>query len=103
MPAVIALFLRMLGISLIPLGWKLLRGLGFAAVTFTGVQFMMDEAKAYVFTHIASLPADWVSLIGLMKLDVCFNIYFSAYVARAIIWGMNQSGSKSSIRWGGGH
>lgn len=102
MPAVIALFLRMLGFSLIPLGWKLLRGLGFAAVTFTGVQFLMDDAKAYVFQQLMSLPSEWVQLIGLMKLDVCFNILFSAYVARAIIWGMNQSGSKSSIRWGGG-
>ena len=101
MPAVIALFLRMLGASLVPLGWKLLRGLGFAAVTFTGVQLVMDNAKAYVFQHLLSLPAEWIQLLGLLKVDVCLNILFSAYVARAVLWGMNASGSKSSIRWGG--
>ena len=103
MPALIGLFLRLLGVSLIPLGWKLLRGLGFTAVTFTGIQFFMDSAKDYVFAQLLSLPAEWIQLIGLMKLDVCFNILFSAYIARAVIWGMNQSnGSRSSIRWGGG-
>lgn len=103
MPAVIALFLRLLGVSLVPLGWKLLRGLGFTAVTFTGVQLLMDQAKDYVFSQLFSLPGEWVQMIGLLKLDVCFNILFSAYVARAVLWGMNQStGSKSSIRFGGG-
>lgn len=103
MPAVIALFLRLLGVSLVPLGWKLLRGLGFAAVTFTGIQLFMDQAKDYVFTQLLSLPSDWIQLIGLLKLDVCFNIMFSAYIARAVVWGMNTaSGSKSAIRFGGG-
>jgi hypothetical protein len=103
MPAVIALFLRLLGASLVPLGWRLLRGLGFAAFTFTGIQLMMDQAKDYVFQQLLSLPSEWVQMIGLLKLDVCFNILFSAYVARAVLWGMNQAtGSKSGVRWGGG-
>jgi len=103
MPAVIALLLRLVGFSLIPLGWKLLRGLGFAAITFTGIQLFMDQAKTYVFSQLLSMPAEWVNLAGLLKLDVCFNILFSAYIARAVIWGMDRAtGSKSTISFKGG-
>ncbi|MFG3696291.1 DUF2523 domain-containing protein [Stutzerimonas stutzeri] len=102
MHLIIQLFFRLLGTAVVPLGWKLLRGLGFGAVTFTGIQFMLDDAKAYVFQQLLSVPSEWIALIGLFKLDVCFNMLFSAYVARAVLWGMDRaSGSKSVIRFGG--
>ena len=102
MQIVIQLFFRLLAWAIVPLGWKLLKGLGFAAVTFTGIQLFMDEAKSFVFTQLMSLPVEWVNLIGLLKLDVCLNIYFSAYIARAVLWGMDRStGSKSSISYKG--
>lgn len=102
MPVVIQLFFSLLGSVIVPLAWKLLKGLGFAAVTYTGVHLMMEEARDYVFTQLLSLPAEWIGLLGLLKLDVCFNILFSAYIARAVLWGMDKAtGSKSSIRWGG--
>ncbi|OPD96939.1 hypothetical protein AO998_33960 [Pseudomonas aeruginosa] len=44
MPLLIGVLLRAIGWSLIPLGWKLLRGLGFTAVAFVGVKAVMDQA-----------------------------------------------------------
>jgi len=62
----------------------------------------MEQAREYVFTHLMSMPTEWIQLIGLLKLDVCINILFSAYVARAVLWGMDKAtGTKSAIRWGG--
>jgi len=102
MHLVIQLFFRLLGFAVVPLGWKLLKGLGFIGVTYTGVHLMMSQARDYVFNHLMSLPGEWIQLIGLLKLDVCMNILFSAYIARAVLWGMDKAtGSKSAIRWGG--
>jgi hypothetical protein len=99
MPAIIGLFLRALAWALPGLGWSLLKGLGFGAVTFTGVSLAMDQAKGYVFSSLGALPTAWLQLLGVLQIDVYFNILFSAYVARAVLWGMNKSGSKSSMRW----
>jgi hypothetical protein len=101
MPALIGLLLRAIGWSLVPLGWKLVRGLGFAAVTFTGVQVLMNQAKDYAFSNLGAVPASWLQVLGLLQIDVAINILFSCYVARAVIWGMNQSGSKTGISWRG--
>lgn len=101
MPALIGLLLRAIGWSVVPLGWKLLRGLGFAAFTFTGVQLLMNQAKDYAFSNLGGVPGEWLQVLGLLQVDVALNILFSAYVARAVLWGMNKSGDKSSIRFGG--
>ncbi|EGH44310.1 hypothetical protein [Pseudomonas syringae] len=50
MPAIIGLFIRMLGLSIVPLGWKLLRGLGFAAISYIGIEAALDKAKVYAFS-----------------------------------------------------
>lgn len=99
MPALIGLFLRMVGLSIVPLGWKLLRGLGFAAITYVGIEAGLDQAKNYAFSQLGGLPADWLAVLGMLKIDVCMNILFSAYVARALLSGMNKSGSKTSMKW----
>lgn len=101
MPALIILLIRAIGWSLIPLGWSLLRGLGFTAVTYFGVQAVMDRAKDFVFSNLGSTPAAWLQIMGLLQFDVAINILFSAYIARAVLWGMSKNGSKSGFRWTG--
>lgn len=101
MPALIGLLLRAIGWSLVPLGWKLLRGLGFTAVSYVGIQSLMDWAKDYAFSALGSVPSSWLQVLGLLQLDVCLSIYFSAYIARAVLTGMNSSGEKNTVRWGG--
>ena len=100
MPALIGLLLRAIGWSLVPLGWKLLRGLGFTAVSYVGIQSLMDWAKDYAFSALGSVPSSWLQVLGLLQLDVCLSIYFSAYIARAVLTGMNSSGEKNTVRWG---
>lgn len=100
MPAVIALLMRFLGWSVVPLGWKLLRGLGFAAVSYTGIKVALDAAKEYAFSSLGSVPNTWIAVLGLLKVDVCLNILFSALIASAVARGMSSSGSKTTFRWG---
>lgn len=99
MPALIGLFLRALAWALPGLGWHLLKGIGFGAVAFTGVSVALDQAKDFVFASLGSTSAEWLQLLGVLQIDVFINILFSAYVARAVLWGMNKSGSKTSMRW----
>jgi len=60
----------------------------------------MDEAKDFVFERLGSLPTEWLQILGLLQIDVYINILFSAYIARAVLWGMNASGGKTGFRWG---
>lgn len=99
MPIIVGLFLRAIGWSIVPLGWKLVKGLGFAAISYTGITIVMNQAKDFVFSQLSAVPADWLQVLGLLKVDVCINILFSVYVARAIMWGLDRSGSKTSIKW----
>lgn len=102
MPALIGLLMRAIGFSVVPLGWKLLRGLGFAAFSYVGINLVLEKARDYAFSSLTGLPADWLSVLGMLKVDVCLNIMFSAYLARAVLAGINKSGSKTSFKMGGG-
>ncbi|MBR7206852.1 DUF2523 domain-containing protein, partial [Pseudomonas aeruginosa] len=55
----------------------------------------------YVFSNLGGVPAQWLQVLGLLQVDVCINILFSAYIARAVLWGMDKSGGKSGMRWTG--
>lgn len=101
MPAIIALFLKGIGWSLVPLGWKLLRGLGFTAFAYVGVSALMDQAKDFVFDKLGMVPPEWLQIMGLLQIDVYINIIFSAYLVRAILWGMNSTGTKKSLKMTG--
>lgn len=102
MPAVIAFLLRAIGVSIIPWGWKMLRGLGFAAISYVGIKAGLDTAKDYVFSSLSSTPANYIMVLGMLKIDVCMNILFSAYAARAVLRGMNSSGTQTNFKMGGG-
>lgn len=98
MPAIIAVFLRAIGWSLVPYGWKLLRGLGFTAFTYVGVQAFMEKALQFIWDKAGTLPPEWLNLLGILQIDVFFNLLFSAYIVRGVLWGMNKSGSKTVFR-----
>ena len=78
----------------VPLVRYLLKAFGIGAVTFTGLTVLTSQIKSYVLEQFAGLPSDVVMLIGLMKIDVGFNMILSAVLARAIRSGMNSSSGK---------
>jgi len=100
MPAVIALLWRLLGSAIVPLGWKLLKGLGFAAVSYVGVTAGLDAGKALIISKLSAVPISWMNVLGLLQVDVVFSILFSALAARAALRGVDKAGKKDGYRWG---
>ncbi|MDN9032327.1 DUF2523 family protein, partial [Enterobacter hormaechei] len=74
---------------------------GFAAGAVGGGQAGVGRGEDYVFSSLGGVPAQWLQVLGLLQVDVCINILFSAYIARAVLWGMDKSGGKSGMRWTG--
>ncbi|MOA62273.1 hypothetical protein D3C78_1876370 [compost metagenome] len=49
--------------------------------------------------NIGNLPAGWINALGILQIDVVINIYLSAYLIRAIMWGMDRSsGTKTTLK-----
>lgn len=97
----IRIFYAFLAQALVGFGWKLLKGLGFGLVAYTGITFFLDQTMSLVLNHLFDVPAGWIGLIKLLKVDVCIKIIFAAYTARAMLWGVNKSGSKTTLTYKG--
>lgn len=81
-----------------PLVARVLLSLGIGAVTISGMQLLINQAKQYVMSNFSGLPSDAVAIMGLAKVDVCINIMFAAVVTRAVVAGMNKAtGSISKV------
>ena len=101
MQLIIGLFIRLFAAFLPSMVFSVLRALGFAAVSYVGVSTAMDFAKDYVMSKLGAVDSGWLQIAGLLQIDVCINILFSAYIARAILWGMSKTGEKKSITFKG--
>lgn len=101
MPMLISLFMRFLAWAIVPLGWKLLRGLGFTAISYVGISAGLDKLKELAISNFNSVPAEYLNVLGLLKVDVCFSIIVSALLARTVLRGVSSSGSKKTMGWGG--
>lgn len=101
MQLIIGLFIRLFAAFLPSMVFSVLRALGFAAVSYVGVSTAMDFAKGYVMSKLGAVDSGWLQIAGLLQIDVCINILFSAYIARAILWGMSKTGEKKSITFKG--
>lgn len=74
-----------------PLVAKVLTGLGIGAVSYVGINLLLDQVKSFVVSQFGSAGQDVASILGLAKVDVAINIVFAAIIARALISGMNKS------------
>lgn len=101
MVALIRIFFLFLAEFIVVLGWKLIKGLGFGLVAYTGISAFLDKTMEMVLNNLLSVPSSWVGLILLLKIDVCIKIIFAAYAARAMLWGVNSMGTKTKLTYKG--
>jgi len=81
-----------------PLVSKVLTGLGLGAISYVGINLLLDQVKDYVISSFGGAAADTLLLLGLAKVDVAINIVLSAVTARAVYAGMSAaSGSITKI------
>ena len=66
--------------------------LGFALVTYKGVDVTLGWLKGEAVSWLTQLPPNMLGMMALMKVGVCLNIIFSAVVARLTLNGF-QSGT----------
>ncbi|WP_137885734.1 DUF2523 domain-containing protein [Pseudomonas sp. 2FE] len=72
-----------------PLVVKVLTSLGIGAVSYVGINMLLDQVKSYVVSSFGGAGADTLALLGLAKVDIAVNIVLSAVTARAVYAGMN--------------
>jgi len=75
---------------------RVMISLGLSFATYTGVDTVLNLAKAQLLTGITGLPATAVAVASSMKLGVCISILTSALAARLLMAGL-QSGTVK--RW----
>lgn len=86
------LFIAQVIISIVgPLVSAVLKMLGFGFVSYIGINFVLDQAKDYIFSQSGSIAPHIAGLLGLMKIDIAINIYLSAIATRAIMAGIDKA------------
>lgn len=76
-----ALTLGALAASIVPLGVKLLIGLGFGFVTYSGVEFAITEAETWLATQYAGMAANTLAMAKIAGFTTGFSMVLSAYTA----------------------
>lgn len=64
---------------------RLLLGAGLSIVTYKFINELVDQAKLAIGSALHSLPADVLSFIQLLKIDLCLSILMSAIAIAAYI------------------
>jgi hypothetical protein len=72
--AFVAVFMALI----VPLGVKLLKGLGFGFITFTGLDLLLDQLEQLIFTNFEALPAKVFQIAVMTGIDQYFVIVVSA-------------------------
>lgn len=69
---------------------KVLFGLGFGYLAFTGVDTLVTQNEDQIISLINTLPPLPRQLLGVLKVGTCIKIIFSAMVMRLTIFGLNE-------------
>lgn len=89
MPALVAVlwgaFYAMIG-SLVG---RVLASLGMGFVSYTGINFMLNQIKQLVISQFAGAGSVILGVLYTAKLDVCISIIFSAVLIRFTLAGMS--------------
>lgn len=71
--------------TIVPLGVRLLAGLGFGFVTYQVSDAIFAQAQTYVTSNYAGIPADVLAIMNIAGVSMAINMIFSAYAANLSI------------------
>jgi hypothetical protein len=72
-----------------PVAMRALVFLGFGVTTFTGTMELLDWARTTMITQMSGLPSDLLSVASYLKVDIAFNMIFTATAARLALTGVS--------------
>jgi hypothetical protein len=87
MPLILALIgalVRAVG----PLVAQVMLSLGFTFISFTGIDFAINEAKARAMSALSANGALFLQFMGVFQIGTAINIIASAYIARTVLTGI---------------
>ena len=76
---------------------RVLLALGIGYVSYTGLSTGLEFLHAQVVTGLTGLSARSVQVLGLLKVDVCISILFSALTARMVLNGLTSGALKKMV------
>lgn len=74
---------------------KALIALGVGVVAYKGLDLSLVWAKSQFFSSARGLPAQAVQVMGVLRIDTCVNMLFSALTMRLTFKGMTAGVMKS--------
>jgi len=85
---------------IVPLGIRLLIGIGFAAVTYVGIGALWDAAQASIWSNLGAAPTSVLTILAMAKVDDFIKIILSAGTAKLLFAGLNAAtGGITRRRW----
>lgn len=85
-----AAFVAYIAANLVPLGIRLLVGLGIGAATYTGISAALDAVKAQIVSVIAGAGTVIVDWAAFFYVDRVITLVFSALVVRWVLRGLDR-------------
>lgn len=76
---------------------RVLIALGISFVAYAGVDTLLAWVQQQFFANIAGMPLLMRQVLGLLKVDVCANILFSAWAARMTLAGLSSGVVKRMV------
>ena len=96
--AILPLIATFLGSIVAGLVFRALASLGFAYVTYVGINFLITTTKTYIVGLFSAVPPELAALLGMAKFDVAVNIVISAVIARLMLSGLDKaSGTMAAL------
>lgn len=70
-------------------------GVGFAV--YSGLDVALDQVKAVALSSYSGLPANVVSMLGLLRVDQALNLILSAVSVRFVLEGLTGGGLRKMV------
>lgn len=79
---------------IIPAVQMILKFLGIGAVVYFGVSIAIGTLVDYIKESLGAVPAQMLSILGLMHFDIAVNLYVSAVIASMVLKGFDKATDK---------
>jgi Protein of unknown function (DUF2523) len=79
------------------LAGRVLLALGIGMVSYTGLSFTIDFAKAQAISALQATGADVVGMLSTMQVGTSISIIFSAMLARLVLQGLTSDTIKNMV------
>ncbi len=78
--------------------WYVIKLIGFGLVTYTGMNYATDTILSYIQNNMTGIPADVLSILGLLGFDVAVNVIVTVLSVRLLHMGLT-GGSVTKTAW----